>query len=281
MAGWRKGREICMFAPDVACEYASDGADEDNLQQAIAELHIDEFLDIIKNEIRRRQMGRWALTAYLMHKIESIKLYERIEALWAKASYDLHILRDTYSSCFREDDGFPWFSTDHGDGGVGDGRGSTMYRVLVPLSFALQLFQHADIKHFMDKGTARLPVDQYSRLEDLRMARMNLWKDWCTGSANWELVSCEPYCGLEVTALQLGLDYTNWDIRYKFRKPPNEEVGQKVLRKWAEVLESAKFAQMQVEDKYCWPPKCLRPWDIKELKNMPVLLWVQEELKKC
>ena len=278
MARWREERAICMFAPDDAWEY--NGAGGDYLQQAIAELHIDEFLDIIKNEIRRRQMGRWALTAYLMHKIESIKLYERIEALWAKAYYDLHVLRDKYSNCFSEDNVSPWYSNDFGDGEVGDGRGSTMYRVLVPLSFALQLFQHADIKHFMDKGTARLPVDQYSRLADPRMVRMNLWKDWWTGSAGWELMSCGPYCGLEVTAVQLGLDYTNWDIRYKFRKPPNEEVGQKVLRKWAEVLESAKLAQMQVEDKYCWPPKCLRPWEIKELKNMPVLLWVQEELKK-
>ena len=152
-----------------------------------------------------------------------------------------------------------------------------MYRVLVPLNLAVQVFQKADPKQSFDNGTARFPVDQYRGPANPRMVRMNAWKGvspW--SSVQWTFVPLGMSCPgdkrvLEVTAVQLGLDYTAWDIRYRLEKPPTQEVGQEFLGKWAKVLESTKLAQMQVEDARAWPAS--RPWIINKLGQMPVLLW--------
>ena len=155
--------------------------------------------------------------------------------------------------------------------------------MLVPLQLAVQVFQKADAAHFYEKGTARFSVGDYCGPGNPRMVRVQV-----SAVSPWIGVQCRfvelglsctrdgAATGvrlLEVTAVELGLDYTKQDTRFMLRRPASREVGRQFLRGWAKVLESTKLAQMQVEDAHAWPREAARPWKLTDLMSMPVLLW--------
>ena len=153
-----------------------------------------------------------------------------------------------------------------------------MYRVLVPLRLAVQMFQQADAAHFYEKGTARFSVMDYCGPGNPRMVRVQVSavNPWI--GVQWRFVELGMSCPgdegvLEVTAVELGLDYTKQDTRFMLRRPASQKVGQEFLLGWAKVLESTKLAQMQVEDAHAWPRRAARPWEFTNLMSMPVLLW--------
>ena len=274
----KKGSDVYMFANPGVVE--PDGPGEDDLQQAIAALHVDHLLGLFATEVERRGLQNLPLANYLYYKLQSIQLYEMIDAIWAKAWYDLDVLRSNYRSCFTEDN-VPLWNSNFWHGEVGDGTGATMYRVLVPLKLAVQVFQKADAKHFYENGTARFSVVDYRGPGNPRMVRMQVdgskWVNPWIG-VQWRFVELGMSCPgdegvLEVTAVELGLDYTKQDTRFMLQRPATQQVGQEFLRGWAKVLESTKLTQMQVEDAHAWPGEAARPWNVTDLARMPVLVW--------
>ena len=268
------------------------GLAEDDMQQALAALHVNQFIAAFWAEVERRDLQSLPLFKYLYHKLQRIQFYEMMNTIWAKAWDDLEALRKDCGSAFWEDHNSLPLSI-FWNGEVGDGTGATMYRVLVPLQLAVQMFQKADAAHFYEKGTARFSVGDYCGPGNPRMVRVQVlvdpWigvqcrfvefglsrtKDEAAGAATGVRL-------LEVTAVELGLDYTKQDTRFMLRRPASRDIGRQFLQGWAKVLESTKLAQMQVEDAHAWPRRAARPWDFKNLMTMPVLLWVVAKQDDC
>ena len=266
--------EVHMFRPQPFVP------PEDDMQQALAALPVDQFIALIWDELERRGFQSYPLFRYLYHKLQRIQFYEMMNAIWAKAWNDLEAVRTECHAAFREDHSWLPDSTfyngeDHSwlpDSTFYNGSGATVYRVLVPLRLAVQMFKNADQAHFFEKGTARCLVDDYHRPDKPRVVRVRVVVDPWTGQLQCRF---QGWTGeLEVRAVELGLDYTKQDTRFMLCRPPSKPIGDKFLQRWARVLESTKLAQMQAEDAHLWPRQDQRPWPIENLNTMPVALWV-------
>ena len=270
---------------------------EDDMQQALAALPVDQLIALIWDEMERRGLRSYPLFRYLYHKLQRIEFYEMMNAIWAKAWNELEAVRTECHTAFREEHSWLPDSTfyngeDHSwlpDSTFYNGSGATVYRVLVPLRLAVQVFKNADQAHFYEKGTARCLVDDYHGPDKPRVVRVQVVVDPWTGVqcrfVEFGLSRTEDKAAaaatgvglLEVRAVELGLDYTKQDTRFMLRRPASQDIGRQFLQGWAKVLESTKLAQMQAEDAHLWPREDQRPWMIKDLNTMPVALWVSRK----
>ena len=97
---------------------------------------------------------------------------------------------------------------------------------------------------------------------------------------DWELVG-GPY--VEFKALELGLNYMEDMTRFQLFQPrvrgSNQEDQGKLIKRflnmWGEVVTAAKTAQMNIELQAAWPMQL--PWEIKELGDMPVTVWLRRQ----
>ena len=261
---------------------------EDEMQQALAALDIDRLMALIWDEIVQRGFQSLPMFTYLYQQLERIKFYEVMNTIWQNAVNDLEAVRRECGAAFRED--YSWLSeSTFRNGEYGDASGATVYRVVVPLRVAVQMFENASAAHFFEKGTVQFVLDDYQDPDKPCVVRVRVLDDpWggvqCNfvefGLSRTEDKAAAAANGvdlLEVRAVELALDYTKQDSRFMLCKPRDIPGAKNFLWRWARVLESTKSAQMQAEERYLWPGEDQRPWRFKNLQTMPVVLWLSRK----
>ena len=148
--------------------------------------------------------------------------------------------------------------------------GAKTYRVLVQLRLAFEVFEGAGANDFCERGTACYYVD--TERSTGPMVRVQLGEGQNGISVHWFSVTSPER--LEVTAVEMGLDYTQETWRIELCSPGAKNVAEEFLPTMARVLKTTKQHQMQSENSRDWPCDALRPWRIRGLWEMPVMLWV-------
>ena len=99
---------------------------------------------------------------------------------------------------------------------------------------------------------------------------------------DWELVG-GPY--VEIKTIEIALNYKDIMYRYQILQPTfqkaeqadREQVVRNLFGLWAELLMIEKRRQMNIEDRAAWPPLSFLPWDIHEVWDMPVVVWLRRQ----
>ena len=149
--------------------------------------------------------------------------------------------------------------------------GAKTYRVLVQLRLAFEVFKSADAEQFCQKGTACYYACRGRRSSP--MVRVQVEGEQEGIRVHWFSVTLPAR--LEVTAVEMALDYTQEYCRIELCSPGSRQVAEEFLPKMAAVLLSTKIAQMQTVNSGDWPCAALRPWPIRTHWDMPVMLWVK------
>ena len=253
---------------------ASLGLAEHEVQQALSGLHVDTLIAVYLYEVERRGLQNCELCRYLYDKLRWIQHYDVMCAIWQESQRDLQELRLRCGSAFWEDtSSLP--ATVFQAGEYPAGSDATMYRVLVPLQLAVQVFQKADRQHFAEYGTALFSMSQYRGSEEGgRVVRVQVRGPGTWIGVRWDWITVHGRV-LEVKAVELGLNYTKEDCRFELRQPASPGVAEEFLAGLAKVLQSTKHAQMQNENTYDWPRPNQRPWPIKRVWDMPVVFWLK------
>ena len=252
---------------------ASPGLAEHEVQQALSGLHVDTLIAFYLYEVERRCLQNCKLCMYVYDKLKWVQYYDVLCAIWQESQRDLDELRLHCRSAFWEDkSSLPARVLQAGEYPAGSD--AAMYRVLVPLQLAYQVFRKADVKHFEEYGTALFSMSQYRGREDMPMVRVQVRRlgTWIT--VHWDRTTVQGGV-LEVKAVELGLNYTKADSRFELCQPDSWNVAKDFLAGWAKVLLSTKHAQMQNENTDDWPCEAIRPWPINRVWDMPVVFWLK------
>ena len=159
---------------------------------------------------------------------------------------------------------------------------SRTFRVVMPLGAVLDIIDHADIEHFLQKEGVRCHwkcVDaSWDHVYNIRATGL-IGLDW------WRVGG--PY--VEVRTVELAANFMTDMTRYQVNPPETsgrlweerESLGLEVLRMWREILVSTKKEQMQLAlDKF--PEESFLPWGLpRELNEMPVALWIKRQPSVC
>ena len=145
---------------------------------------------------------------------------------------------------------------------------------MCPLNYFLGIFNNADITYFGQFGGVSA---HYKELPNEPVYCVKLPK---LEPTDWSLIG-GPY--VEVKAIELALDFRRDMRRWHLLQPKVKNVDEQsraevltgYLRQWTSVMISAKTAQMQSENRNDWPSEV--PWDINELRDMPVVLWLKRQ----
>ena len=255
---------------------ASPGLAEHEVQQALSGLHVDTLIAFYLYEVERRCLQNGELCRYVYDKLKWVQNYDVMCAIWQESQRDLDELRLHCRSAFWEDkSSLPARVLQAGE--YPSGSDATMYRVLVPLQLAVQVFQKADRQHFAEYGTALFSMSQYRGSEEgRRVVRAQVRGPGTWIGVRWDWITVHGRV-LEVKAVELGLNYTKEDSRFELRPPDSAFVARDFLARWAKVLLSTKHAQMQNENTDDWPCEAIRPWPINRVWDMPVVFWLVQK----
>ena len=159
---------------------------------------------------------------------------------------------------------------------------SKTFRVVMPLGAVLDIIDHADIKHFLDKEGVRC----HWRCIDARWDYVCNIRRSGLIEVDWSRVG-KPY--VEVKTVELAANFMTDMTRYQVIPPETsgrlweerERLGLEILRWWREILVSTKKEQMQLTaDKF--PEERFLPWGLpRELNDMPVALWLKRQPNVC
>jgi hypothetical protein len=98
----------------------------------------------------------------------------------------------------------------------------------------------------------------------------------------WDLVG-GPW--IEIKTIELALNYMEDMTRFQLNQPKvhgakdarREEIAKELLYMWIDCIQAAKLSQMNIEPPTAWPQQEHIPWTIKDLSDMPVVVWLRRQ----
>ena len=90
---------------------------------------------------------------------------------------------------------------------------------------------------------------------------------------------------IEIKTIELALNYMEDMSRFQLYQPKlhkadearREEIAKDLLDKWVECILAAKRSQMNIELNTAWPLPEHIPWQINQLSDMPVVVWLRRQ----
>ena len=252
---------------------------DDGVLESLSLLDLDTFIAYVSEEVQRRCIEECKLfSKYVEHRMTWLKHCDVLRAIQMEAERDFEELIAVCGSAIKftncavtsYDD---WEELKCGYQGK---PGVRKYRVLVTLRLAVQLFELANVDHFLEHGTVRYRMRELPQVSSLCEGSTTAWeRKW----AEWMQMGLveEGQAVLEVQAVELALDYTKCTTQVVFQRPDcSRGTAKAMLAMWSKALISTKRAQMQLESTDDWPPVAMRPWKFDTFWLMPVVLWIRE-----
>ena len=258
-----------MRTPEGTVTCDSLGSVEQQVRELLPTLDLDSLTDLLVGEVKRRKMETLPLYAHVLRNLYSLQHYQVLYRIQQEADSEVEKLKACYQT-----DCWEWYRRPGWDTILEAGeypawpKAALMRRVLVPLRLALRVFEAADVNQFRHHGVALYTIPEKCQPEKIARVRVSR-RNGCL-RVDWDWFETRV---LKVKAVEFGMDYTKEWGRWMVGRPDAVFEAGVVLSTWANVLRTTKMSQMQSENRSDWPE--MRPWDIHDLSDMIVGLWLE------
>ena len=132
-----------------------------------------------------------------------------------RAEQQLKELRSLCGDAIWEETTLPDRNDSRWNQGTDTFLGSRMFRIIVPLSYCLEVFRCADVGYFLRHGGVRCDWRK------IHNPMQTVWSIWWSGVTAWRDIDWREIGGnyLEVKAVLLALNYTEHMTRFQLRRP--------------------------------------------------------------